>query len=92
MPSPAHTRCRWKPWHWPGFHQPAVTSIILGVTRVEQLEANLACTEVDLSAEELAQLGKASALPMEYPGWMIANGSTERQALLDNGLRPRQEG
>jgi aryl-alcohol dehydrogenase-like predicted oxidoreductase len=73
-------------------HQPAVTSIILGVTRVEQLEANLACTEVDLSAEELAQLGKASALPMEYPGWMIANGSTERQALLDNGLRPRQEG
>ena len=73
-------------------HQPAVTSIVLGVTRVEQLEANLACIEVDLSAEELAQLDKASALPMEYPGWMIANGSTERQTLMDTGLRPRQEG
>lgn len=73
-------------------HQPAVTSIVLGVTRVEQLEANLACIEVDLSAEELAQLDKASALPMEYPGWMIANGSTERQTLMDSGLRPRQEG
>jgi len=32
-----------------------------------------------------------SALPMEYPGWMIANGSAERQALMDTGLRPRQE-
>lgn len=72
-------------------HQPTVTSIVLGVTRVQQLEANLACTEVELSAEELEQLGKASALPMEYPGWMIANGSTERQALMDTGLRPRQE-
>ncbi|MFV9671435.1 aldo/keto reductase [Pantoea sp. KXB25] len=73
-------------------HQPEVTSIVLGITRVEQLEANLGCTEVELSAEELAQLDKASALPMEYPGWMIANGSTERQALMDTGLRPRQEG
>lgn len=72
-------------------HQPTVTSIVLGVTRVQQLEANLACTEVELSAEQLEQLGKASALPMEYPGWMIANGSTERQALMDTGLRPRQE-
>lgn len=72
---------------WLG-HQPAVTSIVLGVTRVEQLEANLACTEVELSAEELAQLDKASALPMEYPGWMIANGSAERQALMDTGRRP----
>lgn len=72
-------------------HQPEVTSIVLGVTRVEQLEANLACTEVELSVEELAQLDKASALPMEYPGWMIANDSTERQALMDTGLRPRQE-
>lgn len=70
-------------------HQPTVTSIVLGVTRVEQLEANLACTAITLSAEELAQLEKASSLPMEYPGWMIANGSTERQALMDTGLRQR---
>jgi aryl-alcohol dehydrogenase-like predicted oxidoreductase len=73
-------------------HQPAVTSIVLGVTRVEQLVANLACTELELLPEELAQLDKASALPMEYPGWMIANGSTERQALMDTGLRPRRAG
>ena len=73
-------------------HQPAVTSIVLGVTRVEQLEANLACIEVQLTVEELAQLDKASALPMEYPGWMIANGSAERQLLMDTGLRPGKEG
>lgn len=71
-------------------HQPAVTSIVLGVTRIEQLEANLACIEVELSAEQIAKLDTASALPMEYPGWMIANDSTERQALMDTGLRPRQ--
>lgn len=71
-------------------HQPGVTSIVLGVTRVEQLEANLACTKVQLTVEELAQLDKASALPMEYPGWMIANDSAERQLLMDTGRRPHQ--
>lgn len=70
-------------------HNPAVTSIVLGVTRVEQLDANLACTEVMLTAGEVGQLDAASALPMEYPGWMIANGSAERQALMDTGLLPR---
>jgi aryl-alcohol dehydrogenase-like predicted oxidoreductase len=73
-------------------HQRAVTSTVLGITRVEQLEANLASTEVQLSAEELAHLDKASALPMEYPGWMIANGSAERQALMETGLRPHPQG
>lgn len=72
-------------------HQPTVTSIVLGVTRVEQLEANLACVDVDLSAEEIDRLNDASALPMEYPGWMIANGSAERQALLDTGFIPRRK-
>jgi aryl-alcohol dehydrogenase-like predicted oxidoreductase len=72
-------------------HKPAVTSIVLGVTRIEQLEANLVCTGVELSADELVQLDTASALPMEYPGWMIANGSAERQALMNTGLRPRQD-
>jgi aryl-alcohol dehydrogenase-like predicted oxidoreductase len=52
-------------------HQSAVTSVIIGARTREQLVDNLASTELRLSPEELATLGKVSALPPEYPGWML---------------------
>ena len=52
-------------------HQPAVTSVIIGAKRVDQLTDNLGAVDVKLSAEELAALDTVSALPAEYPGWMI---------------------
>ncbi len=52
-------------------HQPAVTSVIIGAKRIDQLEDNIAATEVQLDAAELATLDAVSALPPEYPGWMI---------------------
>ncbi len=52
-------------------HQRVVTSVIVGAKRVDQLDDNIASTQVDLSAEELLALGKASALPSEYPQWML---------------------
>ncbi|KQX18222.1 MULTISPECIES: aldo/keto reductase [unclassified Sphingomonas] len=52
-------------------HQPAVTSVIVGAKRADQLTDNIASTQVALSADELAALGAASALPSEYPGWMF---------------------
>ena len=51
-------------------HQPAVTSVIVGAKRVEQLDDNIAATKVELSAAELDALAKVSALPSEYPQWM----------------------
>ena len=48
-----------------------VTSIIIGAKRLEQLEDNLAATELKLSPEQLSALDEASALPPEYPGWMV---------------------
>jgi hypothetical protein len=39
--------------------------------RPDQLEDNLAATELKLSPEQLAVLDAASALPAEYPGWMV---------------------
>ena len=45
---------------------------------MEQLEQNLAAVEVELDAEDIAKLDEVSALPSEYPGWML-----ERQ-----GARP----
>jgi aryl-alcohol dehydrogenase-like predicted oxidoreductase len=51
--------------------KPFVTSIIVGAKRPDQLSDNLKSTELELSAEQLAQLDQASALPPEYPGWMV---------------------
>ncbi len=51
--------------------KPFVTSIIIGAKRQEQLVDNLAAVEVKLSTEHLQLLNDASALPAEYPGWMV---------------------
>ena len=53
-------------------HKPYVTSIIVGAKRVEQLDDNIAAVTFSLSAEEMAALDAVSALPEEYPGWMMA--------------------
>ena len=64
-------------------HQPAVTSVIIGAKRLDQLEDNLAATRVTLSAEELARLDAVSRLPPEYPGWMFERqGQFRRQQML----------
>ncbi len=52
-------------------HQKAVMTVIVGAKTVEQLNDNLAATEIKLSADELATLDKASALKSEYPQWML---------------------
>jgi aryl-alcohol dehydrogenase-like predicted oxidoreductase len=51
--------------------KPFVTSIILGAKRKEQLVDNLAAAELRLPAEHVKLLDEASALPSEYPGWMV---------------------
>jgi aryl-alcohol dehydrogenase-like predicted oxidoreductase len=51
--------------------KPFVTSIILGAKKKEQLVDNLAAAELRLSAEHVKLLDEASALPAEYPGWMV---------------------
>lgn len=66
-------------------HQPVVTSVIIGAKNDEQLTDNLAAPELELSADELVRLDEVSALPSEYPGWMI-----DRQA-QDRYPTPQQE-
>ncbi len=60
-------------------HQPVVTSAIIGAKRIEQLDDNLAATQVSLSADELATLDKVSQLPSEYPGWMLERQGAYRR-------------
>lgn len=52
-------------------HQKAVTSVLVGAKRLDQLDDNIAATDVELSEDELAKLADVSALPPEYPGWML---------------------
>jgi aryl-alcohol dehydrogenase-like predicted oxidoreductase len=51
--------------------KPFVTSVIIGAKRPDQLEDNLAAVELKLTDEELKKLDEVSALPPEYPGWML---------------------
>lgn len=51
--------------------KPFVMSVIVGAKTIDQLDDNLAATTVHLAEDELRQLDAISALPPEYPGWMI---------------------
>ena len=53
-------------------HQKVVTSVIIGAKRLEQLDDNIAATQVKLNDDELAALDEVSQLASEYPGWMFA--------------------
>ncbi len=63
-------------------HQAHVTSVIIGAKTRDQLLDNLGATELKLSAQELETLGQVSALPAEYPGWMLDfQGRDRREAV-----------
>jgi aryl-alcohol dehydrogenase-like predicted oxidoreductase len=70
-------------------HQPQVTSIIVGAKRPEQLADNLAATELMLTEIELQQIGDASRLPPEYPGWMFERQGGYRRKQVSEALNPR---
>ena len=58
--------------------KPFVTSVIIGAKRVDQLEDNIAAVDLKLTPDELKQLDEVSALPPEYPGWMLPFQSVNR--------------
>jgi aryl-alcohol dehydrogenase-like predicted oxidoreductase len=62
--------------------QSAVTAVIIGARTQAQLIDNLSATDLRLTAEEMAALGTASALPSEYPGWMFEFQTADRAAVI----------
>ena len=52
--------------------KPFVTSVIIGAKSMDRLRDNVASTRVRLDDAEMKQLDEISALPPEYPEWMIA--------------------
>jgi aryl-alcohol dehydrogenase-like predicted oxidoreductase len=62
--------------------QSAVTSVIIGARTNEQLVDNLAAADLILAPEEMTVLNEASALPREYPGWMLQLQTADRAAVV----------
>jgi aryl-alcohol dehydrogenase-like predicted oxidoreductase len=51
--------------------QPHVTTVIIGAKTQQQLEDNIASAKLRLTEADLKSLDAVSALPPEYPAWMI---------------------
>jgi aryl-alcohol dehydrogenase-like predicted oxidoreductase len=62
--------------------QSAVTSVIIGARTQEQLTDNLGAAELKLTPEDLSALNSASALPSEYPGWMLESQGANRASVV----------
>jgi aryl-alcohol dehydrogenase-like predicted oxidoreductase len=58
--------------------KPAVMSVIVGATSLEQLDDNLAAADLMLSDDEMSRLDAISEIPPEYPGWMLARQGGNR--------------
>ena len=63
--------------------QPTVKSVIIGAKRLDQLQDNLAAVDLVLDAGELSARDAVSALPREYPGWMMVAMGADRMGPLD---------
>jgi len=55
-----------------------VTTVIMGAKTPAQLTDNLGSTRLVLDAEDLQALDAVSAIPPEYPGWMLARQGESR--------------
>lgn len=51
--------------------RPHVSSLIIGARNEEQLRDNLKASDFVLDPAEIAELDEVSALPPEYPGWVL---------------------
>jgi len=63
--------------------KPVVTSVIIGAKRPDQLQDNLAAVELKLTPDEIKRLDEVSALPPEYPGWLLPFQGADRLEVVD---------
>jgi aryl-alcohol dehydrogenase-like predicted oxidoreductase len=70
-------------------HQDVVSSVIVGARRPDQLAQNLAASDIELTAAELAALDRLGAPEPEYPAWAIASQDSRHGFRLSPRRRPR---
>ena len=73
-------------------HQPHVTTVIVGAKNAQQLDDNIAAAELQLAPDELSALDAVSALPSEYPGWMMERQSQVRRKQLAESAGDQLDG
>ena len=66
--------------------RPGVSSVIVGARTEEQLAANLAAAELELTSAEHARLEAVSRPPLLYPFWHHRNAAGERLSAADLSL------
>jgi aryl-alcohol dehydrogenase-like predicted oxidoreductase len=81
--------------------QPAVSTILMGINRVEQLEANLNAADLVLTDDELERLSRITRLPSRYPqalfdmigdGWMDPRDRDRAPTYSEQGIwRPKAD-
>ena len=64
-------------------YQPVVSSVIIGATKIHQLQNNLKSVDVEFTADELNQLNEVSKLPVEYPANVLEVMTMDRSAGVD---------
>jgi aryl-alcohol dehydrogenase-like predicted oxidoreductase len=52
--------------------KPAVSSVIIGASKAQQLDDNVGAMDIALTPEELAELDSRTASTIPYPGWFSA--------------------
>jgi aryl-alcohol dehydrogenase-like predicted oxidoreductase len=70
-------------------HKDVVSSVIVGARRPDQLAENLAASDVELAADELAALDTLGAPEPEYPGWAIASQEARHGFRVSPRRRPQ---
>ena len=70
--------------------KPFVSSVIIGAKRLDQLHENLAAEHLVLNPDEIKILDEASALPPEYPGWMVPFQNSDRLGPVER-VMPKSE-
>jgi aryl-alcohol dehydrogenase-like predicted oxidoreductase len=81
--TPAEVSLAWvltKPW---------VHTLLIGASRISQLESNLKTAGIQLTAEETAALDALTAPPVRYPQW-IQFGEAGAQRAIAEGFKPGQ--
>ena len=58
--------------------KPAVSSVIIGATKIEQLTDNLGAVRLNLSAEDVQMLDDLTSPAVPYPAWMQPLGWDEK--------------
>lgn len=65
---------------------PAISSVVIGARTDEQLEDNLAASDLTLADDEIQQLEAVSSTPLLYPYWHQLQTASDRLSEADLSL------